>query len=60
MDRECKIILYVLLAIDRLIKVGYLEEDSVIEPVHVPDKRKARRALKGFEPTEDEILATTA
>ena len=52
MERATKVVLSLLLSIDELIRAGLLSEDLVIEPIVIPDKRKARRAVKGFEPTE--------
>ena len=55
MERATKVVLSLLLSIDELIRAGLLSEDLVIEPIVIPDKRKARRAVKGFEPTEEEM-----
>ena len=55
MERATKVVLSLLLSIDELIRAGLLSEDLVIEPIVIPDNRTARRAVKGFEPTEEEM-----
>ena len=55
-NRGSKILLHILLCLDELIKAGYLSEDVLIEPISIPDKRRVRRALKGFVPTDKEIM----
>ena len=57
LNRDEKIVLYVLLGIDGLVKAGLLSKDLIIEPVTILNKRRAKRSLKGFEPTIDEIMS---
>ena len=56
LGRGAKVVLHILLCLDELIKAGYLSEDLLIEPIIIPNKRRARRALKGFVPTDKEII----
>ena len=56
LGRGSKTVLHILLCLDELIKAGYLSEDLVFEPINIPNKRRARRALKGFVPTDEEIM----
>ena len=55
LSRGSKAVLHILLCLDELIKAGYLSEDLLFEPIIIQNKRRARRALKGFVPTDEEI-----
>jgi len=61
--RAEKVVLYVLNNINTLIDKGFLPKNvwkDDIKSLKVVDNRATRRALKNFEPTDEEIQVTIA
>ena len=55
-SRDMKVVLYLISAINELVDKGFLTEDVMYDYAIITDKRTAKKQLKNFIPTEEELM----